>query len=237
MTPERRPGAGRPARISRDDVAEAVLAIGLDKVTLAGVGKYLGVDHSSLYRHVAGRDDLLLAAADRAIATLDWECETDDWRVYLETAAMAVWELYVRYPGLADAIRSMEVTPPAGVMAFSKACRRMEDFGFASEDAVLIMDSIMDMTSDSSSGWQRMAKPAEGGGTVGENIRHSWEQQMALDPATAAHVTLMSTIIAGAPEVWWRRKLALILDGATVMLGKRSRRSRPSVEPSGTHSD
>ena len=60
--------AGRPARISRDDVAEAALAIGLDKVTLAAIGKRLGVDHSSLYRHVSGRDDILLAAADRVIA-------------------------------------------------------------------------------------------------------------------------------------------------------------------------
>jgi AcrR family transcriptional regulator len=221
MSPERRTGAGRPARISRDDVAEAALAIGLDQVTLAAVGKHLGVDHSSLYRHVAGRDDLLLAAADRAIATLDWERQTEDWRVYLESTAEAVWALYVRHPGLADTIRSMTVTPPAGILAFSKACRRLEGFGFTATQAVVILDSVMDMTGDSSSGWRRMTMRTESGDTLGDSIRRSWETQMALHPISTAHVALMSAVIAGDPEDWWRRKLGLILDGAAAMLARR----------------
>ncbi len=44
---------------------------------------------------------------------------------------------------------------------------------------------------------------------------------MALHPITAAHVALMSAVIAGNPEDWWRRKLGLILDGAAAMLARR----------------
>lgn len=219
--------AGRPARISREDVAEAALTIGLGKVTLAEIGKRLGVDHSSLYRHVKGRDDILLAAADRAIATLRWERETADWRSYLEGAAEAVWELYARHPGLADAIRAMEVTPPAGVRAFSTACRRLEAFGFAPQDAVLVMDSIMDMTNDSSSGWQRMADRTENGSTVGESIRRSWEREKSVDPTVSAHVAMMSAVIGGNPKDWWRKKLELLLNGAAMMLGRQ--RERPNT--------
>ena len=217
---KRQATAGRPARISRTEVAEAALAIGLDKVTLAGIGRRLGVDHSSLYRHVKGRNDILLAAADLAIEKLNWERDTDDWRVYLEATAEAVWDLYARHPGLADAIRSMDTTPPAGIRAFSSACRRLETFGFSPDDAVLIMDSIMDMTSDSSSGWQRMAAPTHHGGTVGESIRRSWDEQAPKDEAMASHIALMSAVISGSPKDWWRRKLALLLDGAAAMRAK-----------------
>lgn len=232
MTAARRQASpGRPARISREDVAEAALAIGLDKVTLAEIGKRLGVDHSSLYRHVKGRDDILLAAADRAIATLGWERDTRDWRLYLEAAAEAVWDLYVRHPGLADAIRAMERTPPAGIRAFCTACRRLEQFGFQPEDAVLVMDSIMDMTSDSSSGWRRMAAQAENGGTVGEGLRRSWEAQMSQDATVAAHVGLMSAVIAGDPKSWWRKKLDLLIDGAAAMRGRHRRARQGKIEP------
>ena len=212
---------GRPARISRADVAEAALAIGLDSVTLTSVGERLGVNHSSLYRHVKGRDDLLLAAADLAIEQLDWESDTGDWRTYLESIAEAVWELYARHPGLANAIRMMDATPPAGIRAFSSACRRLEAFGFSSEDAVLIMDSIMDMTNDSSSGWQRMASPAEHGGTVGESIQRSWDMLASDGGAILSHIALMSAVISGDPKDWWRRKLALLLDGAAAMCARQ----------------
>lgn len=217
-TGRQRSGAGRPARITREDVADAALTIGLDKVTLAAIGQRLGVDHSSLYRHVKGREDILAAAADRAIATLDWERSTRDWRTYVEAAAEAVWDLYARYPGLAGVIRAMQTTPPAGIRAFSAACRRLEAFGFTPEAAVLVMDSVMDMTSDSSLGWQHLQIQAETGGTIADSLRRSWQAQIELDPATASHVALMSAIITGDPKDWWRKKLSLLLDGAATML-------------------
>lgn len=214
--------AGRPARISRADVAEAALAIGLDKVTLTEIGKKLGVDHSSLYRHVKGRDDVLLAASDLAIEKLEWEIETDDWRAYLEAAAEAVWDLYIRYPGLAGAIRSLAFTPPAGIRAFVTACQRLEEYGFSAEDAALVMDSVMDMTSDSSMTWQRLAT-SEDGNTIGEKLRQSWADQMPKDAAEARHIMLMQVVIAGNPQDWWQRKLALLLNGAAVLLAKPHR--------------
>lgn len=213
MTEEPR---GRPARISRRDIAGAVLDIGFTEVTLSLVAEYLGVDHSSLYRHIKGREDMLFAAADLAIAQLDWEIKTDSWRAYLNATAEAVWALYTRYPGLAETIRNLAETPPAGIRAFACACRRLEILGFAPEDAVLIMDSIIDMTADSASGWQRLATSFTDGSTIKEHMQRSWHDAMAIDEQTAKHIRMMESVISGDPKDWWQRKLDILLDGAAV---------------------
>jgi AcrR family transcriptional regulator len=225
MAPERPRSPGRPARISREDIADAALAIGLHSATVKTIAKRLGVDHSSLYRHVKGRDDIVFAAADRAIATLDWERETGGWREYLYAAAEAVWDLYMRNPGLAEAIRTMDRTPPAGIRAFSQACRHLEAHGFGTEDAVLIMDSVMDMTNDSASMWGRLRRESADS-TIAERLRASW--QAGADDQTAKHMALMGAVIEGDPKEWWRKKLLLLIEGAAALLDARSHRPNSS---------
>ena len=216
---------GRPARISRDDIADAALEIGLHTATLKTIAGRLGVDHSSLYRHVKGWDDIVFAAADRAIATLDWERETDDWRDYIHAAAEAVWELYTRNPGLAEAIRTMDETPPAGIRAFCRSCHHLEMQGFGTEDAALIMDSVMDMTNDSASMWERLRRESDDG-KVAERLKASW--QAGTDDQMARHVALMSSVIDGDPKDWWRKKLLLLIRGAAALLEDRPPNSNSS---------
>lgn len=209
---------GRPARISRQDIAEAALTIGLDAATLPVVAERIGVDHSSLYRHIKSREDMLLAAADHAIASVDWNMPEHDWRAYLAATAKAAWDLYARYPGLAEAVRGLAATPSEVVAAFTRICRRLETFGFASDDAMLIVDSIMDMTCDSAVGWRHMRMDAGEGATVGVRIRQSWQSAAAANRDMTQHVAAMERIIAGDPESWWRRKLDILLDGAAARL-------------------
>lgn len=208
---------GRPARVSRPDIAEAALAIGLDKVSLQAIGSRLGVDHSSLYRHVAGRDDILNAAVDLAIGRIDWEQQASDWRTYLRNAAETVWDLCERHPGLADTIRQLDTTSPSLIRAFLMICRYLESFGFTPSDAVLIVDSVMDMTVESSSGWRRLASPSDSGGNIAGKIRQSWEDEARRASAEDTHLLLMQNVISDAPKDWWLRKLELLLNGADFM--------------------
>lgn len=203
---------GRPARISRDDIADAALEIGLRNATLKEIATKLKVDHSSLYRHVKGRSDILFAASNRAIARLDWDRNSGDWRHDLIGAAEAVWTLYTSYPGLAETIRSLDRTPPSAIRAFSQACRRLEAHGFTTVNAALVMDSVMDMTSDSASLWENLKKEAHDGGKPAEKLSASW--QAAADAQTKLHVQLMTRVIDGDPKIWWRKKLDLLLLGA-----------------------
>lgn len=209
---------GRPARISREAIAEAALVIGLDQVTVQKIAQTLGVDHSSLYRHVRGRQDILMAAADLAIARLDWQVDTDDWRQLLRSAAHAVWALYQANPGLAEAIRNLDETPPSGVMAFARTVQRLEACGFSLADALLVVDSIMDMTADSVSGWHQMLARQRHGYSGERVMAEGWQRQAGDHPALARQIGEMGHIITGDPLLWWQRKLELLIGGAARML-------------------
>ncbi|WP_316863334.1 TetR/AcrR family transcriptional regulator [uncultured Cohaesibacter sp.] len=224
MTPSSRQAAqtthvGRPARISRQDIARAALAIGLDKATLTAIAKELGVDHSSLYRHIKSRNDILIAAIDLAVQETDWQLDSDhpdgeNWRDFAASIAEACWDLFQLHPGIAKAIRNLEVTPPSMICIFSACCQRLEVFGFSAQEATLIMDSIMDMTNDSSIGWQHMQSKGENGTPVSSSLARSWCEMSQKEVALSPYISVMTDIIKGEPKDWWRQKLDLILDGA-----------------------
>nr|WP_319249528.1 TetR/AcrR family transcriptional regulator C-terminal domain-containing protein [uncultured Celeribacter sp.] len=204
---------GRPPRISRDDIADAALAIGLSSVKMKAVGERLGVDHSSLYRHVKGRDDLIFVALDRAVSKLDWEQDSPDWRDFLRSMTKAVWALCDAYPGLASALRTMKTIPPSVIAGYARACRRLEEHGFAMDDAVLIIDGIMDMTVGCASRWEQLL---ENDGAAAETMLNSLET--ANDAATAPYGARMKELMSGAPKEWWQRKLNLMIEGAAALL-------------------
>ncbi|MFE3722605.1 TetR/AcrR family transcriptional regulator, partial [Streptomyces cyaneofuscatus] len=64
--PGRRPG--RAPSLTRDAVADAALAEGVAVFSMPGVAARLGVSHSTLYRYVDSRDDLVRAAGQKDAA-------------------------------------------------------------------------------------------------------------------------------------------------------------------------
>ena len=63
---------GRPAKLSREAVVDAAQAVidreGVDGLTMRAVGAEVGAPAMSLYRHVGGKDELLVLLLDRAAA-------------------------------------------------------------------------------------------------------------------------------------------------------------------------
>ncbi|SCM76197.1 conserved hypothetical protein [uncultured Pleomorphomonas sp.] len=221
--PAGRRSAGRPPRVTREAIAEAALRLGPDRATLMTIGRALGVDHSTLYRHVKGRDDLMSAAVDRALDGVGWQRgAAEDWRAYLVRVSETVWDLYERYPGVAETIRALEATPPSVVHAFAAMCDELAGAGFSGSDAMLVVDSIMDMTNDSAVGWRRLAGASANGTTVAEAMRRSWEAEFAAEGTGNSVAAAMAGVIAGEPRHWWRRKLDLLLDGAAGLLARKS---------------
>ncbi|MBM7411324.1 AcrR family transcriptional regulator [Clavibacter michiganensis] len=166
---ERRAGrVGRPARVSRRLIAEAALEVGLSTLTLTSLANRLGVDHSTLYRHVASRDDIVLLACDTAIARMDWPTVPDSpaarlaaaddtsWRTYLEQAVERIWDMYDRHPGLASAIHHLDTAPDQVVLRFTGAIRDLMRMGFAEAEAVLVLDTVLDIGVESYVGWERV---------------------------------------------------------------------------------
>jgi len=67
------------------------------------VAARLGVATMSLYRHVPGKDELILLMADAAYGEGEYPAvPPDGWRPRLELAARMLWRLYVRHPWLAQ---------------------------------------------------------------------------------------------------------------------------------------
>ena len=111
----RRPG--RPASLSRDAVLNAALALfdaeGVDAVTIRRVADALGVSPMALYRHVADKDELLLALIDRLAARLRYPPRPEDPR----EAILVLWATL--YEGLAGHVWLPEVLARRRLMAAS----------------------------------------------------------------------------------------------------------------------
>lgn len=213
-TESRRRGRGRPARLSREQIAGAALEVGLDKATVTALAEHLGVDHSSLYRHVRNRDAIVVLAAEMAISELDWRSPTSaDWRVELIKLTDAIWELYQRHPGLAEAFRGMEIMPQSGIRAFAEAVSRLQAHGFLLENAVLAIDTLVDLVGDCFLGWHALGQTDRQQGTRMEAMVAQWRREACALPDHAEQIGGMITVMQGGARPWWERKRDLVLDG------------------------
>ncbi|MFJ7262047.1 TetR/AcrR family transcriptional regulator C-terminal domain-containing protein [Streptomyces globosus] len=107
--PGRRPAAAPDperelslARIVRTAVAIAD-AEGLAALTMRAVAARLGVAPMSPYRHVPGKDDLVLLMADAAFGEASPPADAaGEWRPRLELGARTLWSVHRRHPWLAQ---------------------------------------------------------------------------------------------------------------------------------------
>jgi hypothetical protein len=86
------------------------------------------------------------------------------WRTYLEQAVERVWDMYDRHPGLASAIHHLDTAPDQVVLRFTGAIRDLTRMGFAEAEAVLVLDTVLDIGVESYVGWERVL--AAGGGAA-----------------------------------------------------------------------
>ncbi|MBL3584729.1 TetR/AcrR family transcriptional regulator C-terminal domain-containing protein [Rhodovulum sulfidophilum] len=207
----RKPGP-RP-RLSRAAIARAALDIGLDTVTLKALAAHLGADHSSLYRHVKSRADIVSAAADLALSELDWYRPEDGWHEMLDRLCTALWDLFERHPGLAAAYRDMEITPAEGIHTFADAVAHLQRCGFRLEDAIIAVDTLVDGLTDCFSGWHRMTRPGAGGQSLAGILATRLQSASVAAPDHAPQIEGMISAMEAGPRAWWDKRKVLILAG------------------------
>jgi AcrR family transcriptional regulator len=116
----RRASAREPEEeLSRERIVRAAIDIadaeGMAEVSMRRIATELGVATMSLYRHVAGKDELVLHMIDAAIgdqpfpATAAEDRRAQGRRAQLEQIARIVWAVFRRHPWLAPA---MSLTRP-----------------------------------------------------------------------------------------------------------------------------
>jgi AcrR family transcriptional regulator len=97
-----RAGRGRPAGLSRERIVAEAIAIadteGLQKVSMKHLAERLGSGVMSLYRHVPGKDELVILMYDSLLAGPLVLPEADTWRELLRHWGFGVRELFLAHP-------------------------------------------------------------------------------------------------------------------------------------------
>ncbi|GAA4024191.1 GntR family transcriptional regulator [Allokutzneria multivorans] len=106
-TPRPRPPVEPGDELTRDKIVRAAVEIadaeGLVAVSMRGVAAKLGVSAMSPYRHVDGKDELVLLMVDATYGTLaPPDPKITSWRARAEAGSRGLWALYRRHPWLAQ---------------------------------------------------------------------------------------------------------------------------------------
>lgn len=106
---------GRPAKITREQLAHAASELGFADFRLGEVARRLEVTLQTLYNHVKDRDELLHLAAEVLEEQYPFPTDLDmDWADWWRSWAYSLKRLYARTPGLAAILMSRPLTnsPP-----------------------------------------------------------------------------------------------------------------------------
>ena len=130
---------GRPAQISRDAVLRASLAIadsaGLDAVTMQAVARRLGVTPMALYRHVAGKTDLLDALVEGLLTEfprLEGDLPPGE---RLRALGRGVREVARRHPSLFPLLLQRPAATPGSRRVRDAVRAALEETGLGAEQA------------------------------------------------------------------------------------------------------
>ncbi|MEU4477284.1 TetR/AcrR family transcriptional regulator C-terminal domain-containing protein [Micromonospora sp. NPDC023966] len=131
----RRESARPEPELSRERVLRTAVALadegGLAAVSMRQIAAELGVATMSLYRHVRGRDELILAMADAALANAPLPAtEPAGWRARLDLLARAQWAVYRRHRWVPHVISIARPQPlPHGMSHTDRALRATAGLG------------------------------------------------------------------------------------------------------------
>ncbi|MEN5278667.1 hypothetical protein ABE527_17165 [Brucella sp. TWI432] len=94
---------GRPRReITRTQIADAGIAMGLPKISIVGVAAALSLSHMTLYTYVSSLDELKQLVASEIF--LRWQLPAphdEPLEEYMETFGACMWHFVERHPGIA----------------------------------------------------------------------------------------------------------------------------------------
>lgn len=210
---------GRPRKLTDADIAAAVLAEGFAGLTVPAVARRLGVSTMTLYRYVPTRADLLALAWDHVLTATTWPEAAGHWREMLHRHATALWDLLAQHPGSVTELAGA-VMPARMIGLYDDLALALTGQGFAADEAVLAVDTVIDLTVDHRRGVEDLARRIDGTTTnAREQLDQLWASNQTDPPDRAAVRAAMRDAIATPPRDWFTSKLDLVLDGLTARRG------------------
>jgi AcrR family transcriptional regulator len=134
---------GRPARIDRDAIAEAVLEIGLGGISMKAVADHLGVSVAGLYHHVSNRRELLVLAAERSLSRAPTpEDRGQYWDEWLREWSRHVYRSFVDEPEVLSQWMSGALRWESMVDVVDSVIQVLGRAGFEPWEAVAAFDTV-----------------------------------------------------------------------------------------------
>ncbi len=129
-----RPARRRRAPLTREKVLRTALRLadehGMEAVTMRRLGQALRVEAMSLYRHVAGKEDLLDGLADLVTEEFSVPEPGDDWRVSIRHSAISVHAALQRHPWAGPVLESRLQPGPTRLRYLDGVLATLMDAGF-----------------------------------------------------------------------------------------------------------
>ncbi|MFD9129139.1 TetR/AcrR family transcriptional regulator [Kitasatospora sp. NPDC059571] len=111
---------------------------GLDALSMRAVADRLGVRHTSLYRHVASREELLVELVDHMLGEVSLPEPGPDWRAATEAGARAYHRVLNAHRALAPLLTRGQLLGPNALRAREQGLRVLIEAGWEPALAVRI---------------------------------------------------------------------------------------------------
>lgn len=183
--PRPRPRVGSDADVFRDHIVRAATAIadaeGLAATTMRRIATELDVATMALYRHVRGKDHLVMLMADAAFAEHPLpERPTGDWRAKLELLCRTHWAMYRRHPWLAHVVSfTRPLLAPHAIGHTEWTMRAVADQGLDPTTLIHVAATVANFVRGTAVNLQREAEAEQDTGLTDDEWLHTQSDALA----------------------------------------------------------
>ena len=121
--------------LSRDRVLRAALELadegGIGALTMQAIGRRLGVEAMSLYRHVRNKDDILDGIVDLVFAEIELPADRSSWRLVLRARSISTRAALRRHPWAITLMESRMAPGPSNLRSHDEMLAVLLDAGFS----------------------------------------------------------------------------------------------------------
>jgi AcrR family transcriptional regulator len=133
----------RPPKIRVEDIVDAALGLGHDKMSMRAVARSLGVSPSTLYYHVESAEELRGLVAERALEGFDVRLQAGTcWKPQLRQLALDLRRVFEQMPGMARQAMGDSEWDDTILQLHEDLCRELVRRGLSPSDAWLTVRAI-----------------------------------------------------------------------------------------------
>ncbi|WP_051965565.1 TetR/AcrR family transcriptional regulator C-terminal domain-containing protein [Kitasatospora mediocidica] len=132
----------RPGGLTMAAISAAALEIadreGLEALTMRRLAAVMGIRPTSLYRHVAGREELLVEVVDRVLGLVRLPDPELGWRSAIVLGAGEFRRVLLDHRSVVPLLTSSQLLGPHALRAREQSLRLLTDAGWSSQSAVQV---------------------------------------------------------------------------------------------------